>query len=110
MNTQPESRQRRHFTPEEKVAILRRHFLEKVPISDLCDECGIPANTFYNWQKVLFENATAAFNRNGKTTHKAEGAKDQKIEALQAKLQRKDLVMAELLEEHVLLKKELGEP
>jgi transposase-like protein len=109
MSTQPESRPRRHFTPEEKVAILRRHFLEKVPISNLCDECGIPPNTFYNWQKVLFENATAAFSRNGKTAHKTEGVKDQKIEALQAKLQRKDLVMAELLEEHVLLKKELGE-
>jgi transposase len=108
MNTQPESRQRRHFTPEEKVAILRRHFLEKVPISNLCDEYGIPPNSFYNWQKVLFENATAAFSRNGKT-HKTEGVKDQKIEALQAKLQRKDLVMAELLEEHVLLKKVLGE-
>src|SRR6266567_2084529 len=31
---------RKHYTPEEKVAILRRHLLEKEPISKLCDERG----------------------------------------------------------------------
>jgi transposase len=29
---------RKHYTPEEKVAILRRHLLEQVPISALCDK------------------------------------------------------------------------
>jgi transposase len=46
------SQQRRHFSAEERVAILRRHFLEKIPISDLCDQCGITPNTVYSWQKV----------------------------------------------------------
>jgi len=32
---------RRHFSPEEKVAILRRHLLEIVPVSELCDQHGI---------------------------------------------------------------------
>ena len=32
---------RTHFTPEQKVAIVRRHLLEGVPVSDLCDELGI---------------------------------------------------------------------
>src|ERR1700676_1368314 len=31
-------KQRKHYTPEEKVAILRRHLLEQVPISELCDK------------------------------------------------------------------------
>ena len=31
-------KQRKHYTPEEKVAILRRHLLEHVPISELCDK------------------------------------------------------------------------
>jgi len=31
---------RKHYTPEEKVAVLRRHLLEKEPISKLCDELG----------------------------------------------------------------------
>jgi len=34
-------KQRKHYTPEEKVAILRRHLLEKEPISKLCDEVGL---------------------------------------------------------------------
>jgi transposase-like protein len=33
-------KQRKHYTPEEKVAILRRHLLEQVPISELCDKHG----------------------------------------------------------------------
>lgn len=37
-------KQRKHYTAEEKVAILRRHLVEGVPISDLCDERGTPAN------------------------------------------------------------------
>ena len=36
-------KRRKHYTPEEKVAILRRHLVEGVPISDLCDESGLHA-------------------------------------------------------------------
>jgi transposase-like protein len=37
-------KQRKHYTPEEKVAILRRHLLDKEPISKLCDELGPTAH------------------------------------------------------------------
>jgi hypothetical protein len=33
-------KQRKHYTPEEKVAILRRHLVEGMAISGLCDELG----------------------------------------------------------------------
>ena len=102
---------RRHFSPPEKVAILKRHFLENVPLSNLSDEHGLQPSQFYQWQKVFFENGHAAFEvkANGRGVHKAEAAKDQKIAALEAKLQRKDEVIAELMEDHVRLKKELGD-
>jgi len=32
------NKERKHFTPEEKVSILRRHLVDKVPVSDLCEE------------------------------------------------------------------------
>jgi len=99
---------RRHFSPQEKVAILKRHFLEKTPVSDLCDEFGIAPNLFYRWQKDFFDNAHVAFD-NGRKSKAVEDANVQKIERLEAKLQRKDSVLAELMEEHTLLKKELGE-
>lgn len=102
------SRPRRHFEGTEKVAILKRHLVDKVPVSDLCDEFDLYPNQFYAWLKEFFENGHAAFD-NGRKSRAAENAKDQKIEKLEAKLQRKDAVLAELMEEHVQLKKELGE-
>ncbi len=104
------TRQRRHFTPEQKVALLRLHLLEKKPISDLCQENDLSVNLFYLWQKQFFENGTAAFENTAKRRRADADAKDRKITALEEKLQRKNEVLAELMEEHVQLKKELGEP
>jgi transposase-like protein len=100
---------RRQFSPEEKVAILRQHLLEQVPVSQLCEQHGLQPGQFYLWQKTFFENGAAAFAGNGRHTKQAESAQQQKIERLEAKLQRKDGVIAELMEDHVLLKKSLGE-
>ncbi len=102
------SKPRRHFADHEKVAILKRHLLDKVAVSALCDEYDLYPNQFYDWLKKFFENGHVAF-ANGRKSKAAEDAKDQKIERLEAKLQRKDSVLAELMEEHTLLKKELGE-
>ena len=35
---------RRKFSAQEKVALLRRHLVEKVPVSDLCDVSGVGQN------------------------------------------------------------------
>jgi|SRR5580700_4559797 transposase-like protein len=103
------SKQRRHFGGPEKVAILKRHLVEKVPVSTLCDELDIYPTQFYGWLKDFFENGHLAFD-SGRKSKAVEDSKDQKIERLEAKLQRKDSVLAELMEEHVSLKKSLGEP
>jgi transposase-like protein len=55
-------KQRKHHTPEEKVAILRRRLLEKEPISNLCDELGLQPTVFYRWQKEFFENGAGSPN------------------------------------------------
>jgi len=102
--------QRKHYSNPEKVAILRLHLLEKKPVSDLCDQYGIHPTLFYRWQKEFFENGAAAFENRGKRHQAGEAIKDRTIAALEEKLQRKNEVLAELMEEHVQLKKELGEP
>lgn len=99
---------RRHFSGTEKVAILKRHLLEKVPISNLCDELDIQPTQIYDWLKKFFENGHLAFE-NGRGAKAVENARERKIDQLEAKLQRKDSVLSELMEEHVLLKKSLGE-
>jgi len=44
------TRKRRYYTSGEKAAILKRHLVEKVPVSDLCDELGLNPSVFYGWQ------------------------------------------------------------
>ncbi len=102
------NKQRRHFLGAEKVAILKRHLVDKVPISDLCDELGLYPNQVYGWLKEFFENGHLAFD-NGRKSKAVEDAKDRKIDQLEAKLTRKNEVMAELMEAHTELKKSLGE-
>ena len=104
MDKQP----RRHFSGTEKVAILKRHLIDKVPVSDLCDELDIYPNQLYGWLKDFFENGHAAFD-NGRKSKAVDDAKDREIEQLKAKMTRKNEVMAELMEAHTELKKTLGE-
>jgi transposase len=101
-----ESQKRKRLDGPQKVAILKRYLVDKTPISDLCDEYGIQPSQVYQWQKVLFENGGAAFERTGR---RVENAQQRKVAALEAKLQQKNEVIAELMQEHVELKKELGE-
>ena len=100
-------KQRRHFSAEEKVKILREHLLDKVPISQVCQKHQIQPTVFYYWQKTFFENGTAAFEKG--PSHSRVSAEQKKISQLEGKLQRKDEVMAELMTEHIMLKKSLGE-
>ena len=97
---------RKNYTPVEKVAILRRHLIDHIPVSDLCDEHQLSPTLFYAWQKQFFENGTTAFERKNAA---GESQHLRTISALRDKLQRKNEVVAELMEEHIKLKKELGE-
>jgi len=106
-NTPRNGRQRRHFTGQQKVALVKQHLLDGRPVSDLCDEHGIQPTQFYLWQKQLFEQGAAAFER--KTPNRDVTAKDRKISQLEAKITDKNEVIAELMEENVKAKKECGE-
>ncbi len=77
-----------------------------MPISDLCEELGTQPTQFYRWQQPFFENGVSAFERSSKPRTSTE---QQRIAALEQKIRRKDEVLAELMEEHITLKKSLGE-
>src|ERR1700685_3499721 len=96
-STNDSNRQRRHFADHEKVAILKRHLIDKVPVSDLCDELILYPNQFYDWLKKFFENGHLAF-ANGRKAKAVEDAQQARIQQLEAKLSRKNEVMAELME------------
>jgi len=105
-NKPNETNQRRQFSPEQKIKILREHLLEKTPISEVCEKHQITPTQFYQWQKTFFENGAAAF---AKTTGRASSRAEQRVTQLEDKLKRKDEVIAEIIAEHILLKKSLGE-
>ena len=99
-------KKRKHYPPQEKVAILKRHLVGREAVSKICDELGLNPTVFYNWQRQFFENGAAAFES---TRRPATDPRDARIEKLQSKLQQKNEVLSELMEEHVKLKKKIGE-
>jgi transposase len=77
---------RKNYTPKEKIAVIRRHLVDRIPVSDLCDELNLRPNIFYRWQKEFFENGAAAFEQK---TSKQQSSAEKKITALEEKLKRK---------------------
>ena len=105
-------RKRRQFTSEQKAQVLRRHMVDKVSVSDLCDEYKIQPSVFYGWQRQLVDNLAVALEAtSGKHSRQLatrERQLERKVEALEARLVKKEHVIAEISEEYVTLKKELG--
>ena len=91
--SQPE---RRHFRGEEKVKILRMHLLE-----------GKAVDLLLQWQRTFFENGARAFEGPGNA--RSETKLEKQVQALESRLLRKHEVLSELMEEHIRLKKDLGE-
>jgi transposase len=99
--------ERRHLTGAQKLAILREHLIEKVPLSEVCRKHDLPPTLFYQWQKKLFEEGASVFESRAASTRQ-QAAEAQKLAAIENKLQQKNEVLAELMGEHVALKKKLG--
>ena len=100
------SKECRHWNSDEKIKLLRRHLVEKVPISTICDEARLAPSLFHRWQEQLFGNAALALEGNRRPERRED---QQRIEKLEQKIRQTDEVLAELMAEHISLKKELGE-
>lgn len=100
------AKKRNKYLPEQKVQIIKKHLVDKVPLSDLCDQYGFHPTVFHRWLKAFFENGSKAFE----TKRDSEKARlEKKVAGLEAKILKKNDVLSELMEEHVSLKKSLGE-
>ncbi len=99
-------KKRKKFTAEEKIVILKKHLLEKKAVSDICDEHGIHPTMYYRWQDKFFVDGASVFE---KSNEKPGVQMTRRLTQLEEKLQRKNEVLSELMEEHIILKKSLGE-
>ena len=99
--------ERRHFSAEQKISILREHLLEGAAVSDVCDRHGLNPTVFYRWQKELFEKGAQVLQSSRGPAR--EKQLERKVESLQKKLSHKDEVIGEIMHEHVALKKKLGQ-
>ena len=91
---------------ENKIRALRKHLVEKQPVSQICDELGVSPKVYYFWQSRLFENVDKAFEKEEKESQGRES--EEKIKLLEQKLKTREEALAELMVEHVNLKKKLN--
>lgn len=99
-------KKRKNYTPAEKVRIVKEHLINGTPVSEICDQHQLQPTVFYRWQQQLFENGAAAFQ--SEQNREISKLKRQ-IDQLEEKVAKKNEVLGELMEEHVALKKSLGE-
>ena len=101
------SKGRRRHTAEQKAELLRQHVAEKKPVSEVCNEAEIKPSLFYTWQRELLAGAHTVFSFRRAPSREKE--LEEKLSRLEAKVARKDQIIAEVTEEYVTLKKKLGE-
>jgi transposase len=101
-----DKKKRRRFSGTEKTEAVKRHCLGGESVSSICEDLKIHVTMFYEWQRQLFENGSKAFEREAR---QESNSMKEKLEYLESKLIKKDSVLSELMEEHIALKKSLGE-
>ena len=90
------SQKRKRLSGAEKIAIVKRYLVERIPISDLCDEHGLQPSQFYRWQAAIFEHGADVFDlKRGRQIQAAELAEDARIAKLEAVVAQKEAKIAQ---------------
>jgi transposase len=101
-----EGEERRVFTAEQKVKIVKEALTTDIGVSGVCRRYGISSGLFYKWQEKFFAGALSGFqdSKNGPSS-----AELRKIESQARELDRMRSVIAEITAENIDFKKKLGE-
>ena len=103
-------KKRRRYTAEQKAEIVRRLVFGNEKVSDLAEELGLQPSLIYTWQRQAQSNLAAALDGESRARRQSNRERElqARIDALEARLSKKDEVIAELSEEFVTLKKSAG--
>jgi len=99
-------RERKRYSPDQKVLIVRELLENNIPISQLSEKYQVHVNDIYNWKKKLFEGAKDIFQPKA-SNQKQITLEQKKIEKLQSKLKDRDEAIAMLLKENIDIKKSI---
>ncbi len=94
-------RKRRKNSSTQKMLIIRELLENQESISDLAEKYSVTIQDIYRWKKQLFES-TEVFDRK---TRSKESPLEKKSKELEVKVQQKDSVISELVEENIELRK-----
>jgi transposase-like protein len=94
----------RQHTADEKLKILEEARQPGTTVAEVLRRHQLDATTFYRWERLAKDALRQAFHG---APRRDSGAKDREIERLKAELARKSRVIAEVVEENLVLKKSL---
>jgi transposase len=107
--TKKRKRKRRRYSAQEKARLLRRHVEDGEAVSTICEQEGLQPSVFYQWKRDMLARLEKTMAMKPGKGGGRERELERRVAQLEAKLARKDEVIAEVSEEYVALKKELGE-
>lgn len=97
-------RKGRQFTADQKVKILEEARQPNTTVAEVLRRHQLDAPTFYRWEKEAKQAIRDAFD---KRRPRDADAKDREIEKLREEITKKSRIIAEVVEENLLLKKTL---
>ena len=103
------TRKRRSFSASDKATAVRRHLVDKVPVSQIADQMQVQPTLIHNWINSVMSQAERVFET-PRAAKADESKADRRLHDLREKLIAKNEVIAELMEENIRSKKDNGEP
>ena len=101
-------KKRRSFSDTQKADAVRRHLKDHVPVSQIANDLDVQPTMIHNWIKTALEQIEVAFN-SPRAAKKQASKQETQLQQLRQKLDAKNEVIAELMEENIRSIKENGE-
>lgn len=101
---------RKRYTSEAKTKILRDYIDNNLMISAVAEKYGLHPNIIYRWKKQMLESAPETLSNSKKKSDKQLNNAERRITELEALLAKRESLIAELVEDNIILKKKaIGE-
>ena len=102
------TQKRRTYTATEKADAVRMRLADQKPVSQIADELGIHPTLINDWIRAVLAQAERAFD-DPRTRQATERKANREIEKLKGRIDQKNEVIAELMQENIQAKKDSGE-